>query len=456
MAAPRLPFLWPVLFRSSEASTPAGRSARAAFRRRTLYSTSQRRQHEQIPQRYGPANEPPPHLGGGKSLGPSTKSTKQEQTKLPRIGQELQRDGEEAQDGKEEEGEPKSSVQKLSDPTTVDGSFARPMKTDPPSNSTELAPEKESAGATEQVEDKNVEGVLDSVPDPAQYQEEQEEAKEASPTLDGRKPLEEDLPDMSEDEHMPPIRAPHIEPPRHVHHFDTYGLVNRLVDSGWDNSQAITIMKSVRLMMADNMDLAREALVSKSMVENETYLFRAACAELRTEVTTRRKAEQEKMRTERTHLQHEVDILGQRLGQESGAMKDELKGMFDDRKMAVRNEQREMESKVQQLNYKITVDLQADSRSEIEGLRWVMTRRVIIALGVVVVMVIGSLRLASTQVAKEQEEEKKRKAALKAKAKDSEERRNEFIGGGLPSEKGIDGGQILIKDGDNPSFVSLG
>ncbi|RMY47837.1 hypothetical protein D0864_14992 [Hortaea werneckii] len=215
-------------------------------------------------------------------------------------------------------------------------------------------------------------------------------------------------------------------------------------------------MKSVRLMMADNMDLAREALVSKSMVENETYLFRAACAELRTEVTTRRRAEQEKMRTERTHLQHEVDILGQRLGQESGAMKDELKGMFDDRKMAVRNEQREMESKVQQLNYKITVDLQADSRSEIEGLRWVMTRRVIIALGVVVVMVIGSLRLASTQVAKEQEEEKKRKAALKAKAKDSEERRNEFIGGGLPSEKGIDGGQILIKDGDNPSFVSLG
>ncbi|KAI6980639.1 hypothetical protein KC321_g1686, partial [Hortaea werneckii] len=271
MAAPRLPFLWPVLFRSSEASTPAGRSARAAFRRRTLYSTSQRRQHEQIPQRYGPANEPPPHLGGGKSLGPSTKSTKQEQTKLPRIGQELQRDGEVAQDAKEEEGEPNSSVQKQSEPTTVDGSFARPMKTDSASNQTESAPEKETAETTEHVEEKNVEGVLDSVPGPAQYQEEQEEAKEASPTLDGRKPLEEDIPNMSEDEHMPPIRAPHIEPPRHVHHFDTYGLVNRLVDSGWDNAQAITIMKSVRLMMADNMDLAREALVSKSMVENETY-----------------------------------------------------------------------------------------------------------------------------------------------------------------------------------------
>jgi hypothetical protein len=44
-------------------------------------------------------------------------------------------------------------------------------------------------------------------------------------------------------------------------------------------------------------------------------------------------------------LQHEVDILNQRLAQESLALKNELKGMFDDRKMAVRMEQRSMESK---------------------------------------------------------------------------------------------------------------
>lgn len=52
------------------------------------------------------------------------------------------------------------------------------------------------------------------------------------------------------------------------------------------------------------------------------------------------------MRRERTLLQHEVDILNQKLTQELLSLKDDLKGMFDDRRMAVRMEQRAMESKV--------------------------------------------------------------------------------------------------------------
>ena len=52
------------------------------------------------------------------------------------------------------------------------------------------------------------------------------------------------------------------------------------------------------------------------------------------------------MRRERTLLQHEVDILNQKLTQELLTLKDDLKGMFDDRKMSVRMEQRAMESKV--------------------------------------------------------------------------------------------------------------
>jgi hypothetical protein len=90
-------------------------------------------------------------------------------------------------------------------------------------------------------------------------------------------------------------------------------------------------------------------LISSSILTNsgqETYLFRAACSELRTEVQNQRKANDEKMRRERTLLQHEFDILNQKLTQELLTLRDDLKGMFDDRKMAVRMEQRAMESKV--------------------------------------------------------------------------------------------------------------
>lgn len=141
-------------------------------------------------------------------------------------------------------------------------------------------------------------------------------------------------------------KHPHISTPPYIHHFDTYGLVRRLEEGGWTQGQAIELMKAVRLILSSNMDLAQQGLVSKSNVENESYLFSAACSELRTEIQTKRKGEGERSRTERTGLSHEVDILGQRMTQESATMKDELKGMFDDRKMAVRNEQRDMERKV--------------------------------------------------------------------------------------------------------------
>ncbi|KJX96372.1 mitochondrion protein [Zymoseptoria brevis] len=299
----------------------------------------------------------------------------------------------------------------------------------------------------EEPPEKPVESLLETVPDPG------EQAKESQAVAEGASKAQAQK--SSIDEQSPPAKAPHMDTPRHVHHFDTYGLVQRLNESGWTDEQAITVMKGMRLMLSNNMNLAREALVSKSQVENETYLFRAACAELKTEITGRRRAEQEKMRTERTQLQHEVDILNQKLNHESAAMKDEMRGMFDDRKMAVRNEQRITESKVQRLNYQITVDLQADAKSEVEGLRWVMTRRVIIALGTVIVMVLGSLKLYSNAV-HEQELDRKRKLNMRSGSTQTEGRGSGGDGGGFRNDLGMRGNDMIVKEGDNPAYISLG
>lgn len=112
----------------------------------------------------------------------------------------------------------------------------------------------------------------------------------------------------------------------------------------------------------------------------KNYLFRAACSELRTEILNTRKSTSEKMTTQRAHLQYEVDILSQRSSSESLALKDDLRGLLNDRKMAVRMEQQQLESQIQELNYKITVALNSDSKSEVEGLRWVLTRRAALAI----------------------------------------------------------------------------
>ncbi|KAI0881962.1 uncharacterized protein GGS22DRAFT_52983 [Annulohypoxylon maeteangense] len=215
--------------------------------------------------------------------------------------------------------------------------------------------------------------------------------------------------------HMPPpedTHHPHISTPPYVHHFDSYTLVKELEAGGYSKDQAITVMKAIRGLLAENLDVAQEGLISKSDVENETYLFRAACSELSAEVQNNRKGADETTRQQRTQLQHEVDIVNQRMSQDLMTLKDDVKGMFNDRRMNVREEQRTMESAIQQLNLKISVDLNSDSRSDIEGLRWVLIRRSVLGILFMAVCTLGTLRYA-TYLKHERQREVEEKA-LKA------------------------------------------
>ncbi|KAJ4287634.1 hypothetical protein N0V90_012337 [Kalmusia sp. IMI 367209] len=333
MAAPRLPFLWPMLFKPLKTPRTCAPAATRRTTVRPLTATSHPRK-ESISQRYGTAQEPAAHLRGEKQL----KTSDEESKSLPELIEE------------EEEEEP-------------------PTSTIPPSQTKNAEAETPGQAPPE------------PPPDP--------------PKVPDAKPLDTILhmPSPQEEEQRKP---PHLKTPPYVHHFDTYSLVKGPYCLGF---------------YAGPIGHNNEGgLISKSHVENETYLFRAACSELRTEVGNTRKAEIERMRSERNQLQHEVDILSQRMSQETSHLKDELKGLFDDRKMAVRNEQRHMESLIQRLGYKITIELNSDARSEVEGLRWILTRRAATAIGISAFLIFTALRYFSSvshQEQKKKEEEER-------------------------------------------------
>ncbi|KAK2050622.1 hypothetical protein LZ31DRAFT_205 [Colletotrichum somersetense] len=214
-------------------------------------------------------------------------------------------------------------------------------------------------------------------------------------------------------------QRPHMAPPPYVHHFDSYSLVKDLERGGYSKEQAITLMKAIRAILAQNLDVAQESLVSKSDVENETYLFRAACSELSTEVKNNQKLADEEMRQRRTLLQHEVDILAQSLNQELLTLNDNVRGMFNDRKMAVREEQKAGDSVIQQINYKISLHLSSDAKSEIEGLRWILIRRSVIGILFMAVLTLGTLRYGTyVSHARQAEAERIRKQAEMLKMAD--------------------------------------
>lgn len=188
---------------------------------------------------------------------------------------------------------------------------------------------------------------------------------------------------------------PPMAPPRYVHHFDSYSLVKQLEEEGYTRAQAVTSMKAIRKLLAGHLDVAQESLVSKSDVENETYLFSAACSELSTEIKNNRRLSDEQTRQERTHTQHEVDILTQSLNQELLTLADNVRGMFNDRKMAAREEQKGVDSAVQKLNYKISIVLTSDAKSEIEGVRWILIRRSVLGIIFMAILTLATLRYAT-------------------------------------------------------------
>ena len=63
-------------------------------------------------------------------------------------------------------------------------------------------------------------------------------------------------------------KTPHLQAPPYVHHFDTFTLVKDLERGGFTHDQSVTLMKAVRILLAINLDVAKEGLVSKSDVEN--------------------------------------------------------------------------------------------------------------------------------------------------------------------------------------------
>ncbi|KAM3073401.1 hypothetical protein ACMFMG_004699 [Clarireedia jacksonii] len=405
MSTTRLTFLYPPLFRSlraSESLAPTVRAcsqpARRPPRPRNL-STTQRK-GDTFVQRHGKAVEP--FLKKGEN---------EQNTKvfIPKKEAEIEEE--------EEEEEPintkpaQTQTQTQTEVPKVDGEVKAKEPESKPSSAAPLSGETQAAAVIPgDLEYKGTNSQGPQEPTPRQ--------KAQANTKDALAPLETVL-------HMSPpespevqnaSKPPHLQTPPYVHHFDTYALVQQVQSGGFTKNQSITAMKAVRELLAINLNVAKQGLVSKSDVENETYLFRAACSELKTEIQNNRKANDEKMRRERTLLQHEVDILNQKLNQELLTLKDDLKGMFDDRKMTVRMEQRHMESAIQELNYKITVLLNSDSKSEIEGLRWVLTRRSVMGILFMAFMVLTSLRYASYK-SHELEERRKKKEAAELKLK---------------------------------------
>ena len=251
MSIPRLTFLYPHLFKSLRVhhtrlvSQPLrvgpNHLSKAAF------STTSPPTQEAYPQRYGTAAEPQPPPSGT----PVPENPRNDKSLAGAIEQEVN-----APNKQEEKKQIKAPPKKDPDKTASDPKDEADKSRD---GEIDAALRDPSQRATEL-------NASESTPKDAA------EAAEAAETARRTKPLETVLQmgppttDKVEDH-----KAPHLQAPPYVHHFDTFSLVKDLEGGGFSEDQSVTIMKAIRGLLALNLDVAKEGLVSKSDVENVRY-----------------------------------------------------------------------------------------------------------------------------------------------------------------------------------------
>lgn len=260
MSNPRLPFLYPHLFKQTfiHESSHAPLRVRQIQQQKAGVKTSKSLRQETYAQRYGTAAElhPPP-------LNPSTPSKPQEENSLasaieqevkgpPKV-EEQKKISAPPSPGKETSKASTATPSKPSDRDLSDSSREDAISTtmrDPATRARELAAASES-----QTAEKSADAVARNA----------ENAGKAKPLemvlrMDPPQPAEEKKPEEHE--------VVHLQARPYVHHFDSYSLVKDLQNGGFSEDQSVTIMKAVRGLLATNLDVAKEGLVSKSDVEN--------------------------------------------------------------------------------------------------------------------------------------------------------------------------------------------
>ena len=105
-----------------------------------------------------------------------------------------------------------------------------------------------------------------------------------------------------------------------------------------------------------------------------------------------------------------------------------------------------LDTQIQELNYKITVALNSDAKTEVEGVRWVLTRRAATALGVSVLMIFATLNYARYMSSTQEKERKQHEELMK---QSSSVPHPEMVSMGTQTDTGGSGEALLAGEGAN-------
>ncbi|KAF9358082.1 hypothetical protein BGX34_009069 [Mortierella sp. NVP85] len=158
------------------------------------------------------------------------------------------------------------------------------------------------------------------------------------------------------------------------HHFNTNKTVSNLEKKGFQRGQAEGVMRVLKAFIRQHTSRIRKNMLTKSDLENETYLFKAALTELRTELQILRKNDAAALAIKTEIISREIDSLNQKLREDIANVKSDIAIDMNSRKSDVREEQKALEIRIQSMSNHYMAQLGA-VRTQMEAAKWETIRK---------------------------------------------------------------------------------
>ncbi|KAJ1719805.1 hypothetical protein LPJ53_005486, partial [Coemansia erecta] len=156
--------------------------------------------------------------------------------------------------------------------------------------------------------------------------------------------------------------------------FNTHDLVDRLSSSGYTREQATVIMTLVKHKVHHSMERVGDSMLTKSDLENDAYLFRAALQELRTETQMIRKNDQSLLESQAAAISRDIDSLAQKINDEVANLRSDIEIELNNHKHDTNHEMKSLDMELHELASKYQV-VMGEMKTDIEAVKLESIRR---------------------------------------------------------------------------------
>jgi len=153
-------------------------------------------------------------------------------------------------------------------------------------------------------------------------------------------------------------------------------------------------MRATRALLVDRIGKVKRDGLTYKDIDNQAYLFRAALSEMRTELTTRSRAETAAIRAQSAALRREVDALSARVKESLDGLKHEVQMDVDSRKNEEKGASKKVDIEIEALLNKSLVSLY-DLRSDVEEVKWDNMRKSVATLTAFLLVIMVAMELRS-------------------------------------------------------------